>query len=487
MFAPQLPVQQLLAHATQLHRDGNFGAAADVYRQLLRSHPNDGDILDRLGTALTALGQVEEGRRHIERAIKIAPEKPVYHHDLHLTFKREGRMKEARESLQKALRLAPRQPAFTAALAELHLLESDFDGAMRVLEPLRGEAGNAPGVALVLASLAPRYGFEKEVAIALRQLLGRSDLIQANRVKAQFALAYVLDYAGDHDGAWDAARTGNAIRGTNWNRQTHTAAVDAAIAAWTPEVAAAVPKAQVDASFLTLIVGMPRCGSALVGQTLLTLSEGAFSAEMNDLMLAARDLQGIGVTGAPIFSKPHTLTQSGLTEKASTYLNRVRAARPEARMGSDRLPMNFLNLGLLAAMLPGVRVIHVKRDAMDCAVACYMSMFQANYPFMHDPTMLGAFMKDGRRLLDHWTRVLPGLPLLEIAYEDMLTKPEPSVRKIVEFVGVPWTDAALAPARQWVTTITLPDGSMRDLVPDSRVGVSKDYAKFTGAFADAMA
>lgn len=487
MFAPQLPTQQLLAHATQLHRDGNYGAAVDVYLQLLRTHPNDAGLLDRLGVALTAIGRIEEGRRSIERAIKFEPEQPQFHYDLHLTYKREGRMPQAKEALQKALKLAPRHPIFSAAMAELKLAESDFDGAMRQLEPVRGEAGMLAPVALVLANLAPRYGLEREVVADLRKILGRDDLPKPNRIAAQFALAYLLDYAGDFDGAWEAARTGNAIRGVVWNREAHTAAVDEAIAAWTPEAVARAPKAQVDASDLTLIVGMPRCGSSLVAQTLMALSEPAVVGEMNDLMVAARDLQEMGAIGAPILRKIDALKESALTEKASTYLNRMRSVRPGVRRLIDRLPLNFMNLGLIASMLPGARVIHLRREPMDCAVACYLSTFQANYPFLYDPTTLGAFMKDGQRLMDHWNRVLPSLPLLPVGFEDLMSRPEPTVRRIVEFVGGSWTEAALDPARKWVSTVTLPDGSMRDIVPDGRVGIARDYEGHTAPIRAAMA
>ena len=247
------------------------------------------------------------------------------------------------------------------------------------------------------------------------------------------------------------------------------------------------PTAQVDASFMTLIVGMPRSGAGLVTQTIATLSEGSFAAEMNDLMLAARDLQGLTTTGAPIFTKPETLNERTLTEKASLYLNRIRAARPNAKIGTDRLPLNFMNLGLLSAMLPGAKVVYVKRDPMDCATSCYLHMFQANYPFMHDPVMLGSFMKDADRIMAHWRKVLPKMPILDVNYDDLLGRPEATVRKLVEFMGTPWTDAALVPAREWVSTVTLPDGSMRDLVPDGRVGLGKDYAKHTGAIAKALA
>ena len=43
---------------------------------------------------------------------------------------------------------------------------------------------------------------------------------------------------------------------------------------------------------------------------------------------------------------------------------------------TDKLPLNFLHLGLIEILFPGARIIHCRRDAMDgSALSCYIVSF----------------------------------------------------------------------------------------------------------------
>lgn len=42
----------------------------------------------------------------------------------------------------------------------------------------------------------------------------------------------------------------------------------------------------------------------------------------------------------------------------------------------------------------------------------------------------------------HWHEVLD-LPLIEVIYEDLVQSTDPSVRRLVDFAGLPWDDACL--------------------------------------------
>lgn len=485
MFAPQLPAQQLLQHATELHRRGNYPAAVEVYRQLLRSFPTNPEILDKLGSALTGMGNLEEGRRHLERAIQLAPTQPIIHHDLHLTYRREGKFAKAEECLDRALKLAPRHPIYTAAKCELYLVQNDLDRAVKTLEPVRRTASEHPAVALVLASFAPRIGAEREAADAIAVLLARGDLSQMVRTKLLFAQAYCLDFAGRHDDAWAAASAANLSIAASWDADAHSRSIDAAIEAWSAEAVKLTPSSSVDGTPLTLIVGMPRTGTSLVARMLAEIPEVANVGEPNDLLLAARDLQGDSSLGAPIFTRPASLTPARLNEHGGGYLDRLRASNPDAKHFVDRAPMNFLNLGLIAKMFPGAKVILCTRDRFDLGVASFMHLFAGNYPFMYDIERIGQFIRDSERIVANWRKVLD-IPIHEVKFEEIVSRPEAVARAVTEFTGKPWNDGILEPARKWISTVTLPDGTMRDIVPDARVGIAKDYESHLDRLRDVL-
>jgi len=476
MFVPpQLPIQQLLNHAGQLQRSGNLSGAASVYRQVLRQQPRNAQVLGRLGQVLIGLGQVDEAKRTLDQAMKIAPKSPLLHHDMHLLHRRRGDLAKAHDSIDKALKLSPRQPVFTAAKAELFTAVGEFDRAMKTIEPVLATAPQFAPVAMMLAALSPRYGREPEAIAALRSIMSNEEVGPIVRMRAGFALTHVLDWSGDYAGAAAAAVSANRLAGGDWDVEEHRKKVDRTIETWTRDATAALPKSTADASDLVLVVGMPRCGNVLVTRILTAIDDTISVGERNNVLLAARDLEGSGtLRGAPMLFNFVTCTENALTEKATAYLEEMRTAHPQAKRLIDRNSMNMLGLGLASRMLPNVRVIHCKRDSGDSAVSCWFAPFNQGYPFMYDSEALGAFQRDVERLMSHWREALD-TPIHEVAYEDLLARPEATAREIVEFVGGQWSDRALEPARTWVSTITQPDGTMRDIVPDGRPGLAKDY------------
>ena len=444
MFTPQLPAHQLLSHATSLHRSGRFQQAIEVYRQLLRQFPNNPEIMAKLGSALTSVGMLEEGRRHLERAIKLAPDQAVLHHDLHLSYKREGRFKDAHACLDKALKLAPRHPSYLAARSELHFVVGDSDKAMQSITPVLGQAPEVSAVALMFAALAPQFGREQEALEALKSLLARTDLTPAVRAKAQFAYGHLLDLVGREDEAFAALTVANQLKNATWDSDKHQQAVDETIAAWTMDAMAAMPRSSTDGSSMVFVVGMPRSAEWAVERVIASLPGGQPMGEVGDAVLLARDLQGGAQAGLPMFNKVAALTPEMLDAAAKRYLERSRRLNGAAKRFVDRMPLNFANLGLISRMLPGARVIHCTQDPVNSCLSCWFTLFGGNLPFAYDLHTLGRFHRQYERLMDNWKRTLD-IPILEVSFEDLVERHGDTARRIAEFVELPWSDGALSP------------------------------------------
>ena len=63
------------------------------------------------------------------------------------------------------------------------------------------------------------------------------------------------------------------------------------------------------------------------------------------------------------------------------------------------MPANFLHIGLIAAALPpGARIIHCRRDPVDTCLSCYGKLFQNEQNFSYDLGELGGFHRDYQRV-----------------------------------------------------------------------------------------
>jgi hypothetical protein len=130
---------------------------------------------------------------------------------------------------------------------------------------------------------------------------------------------------------------------------------------------------------------------------------------------------------------------AGLTAEYHAHL---RSLSPVATRVTDKMPHNFLHLGLIQVLFPGARVIHVSRDPLDTCLSCYFQEFSASHSYAYDLTLLGGYYRQYERLMEHWRRVLD-IPMLDVRYEDLVDDQAGTSRRMIEFCGLEWDDRVL--------------------------------------------
>jgi hypothetical protein len=108
----------------------------------------------------------------------------------------------------------------------------------------------------------------------------------------------------------------------------------------------------------------------------------------------------------------------------------------EAERVVDKMPDNYLYLGLLAAMFPRAAFIHCRRDLRDVAVSCWMTDFRS-IRWANDPDHLAGRFRQYRRMMEHWQSVLP-VPVHEVYYEQLIDDFETEARRLLAVCGLEW-------------------------------------------------
>ncbi len=182
---------------------------------------------------------------------------------------------------------------------------------------------------------------------------------------------------------------------------------------------------------------MPRSGTTLVEQVLASHSQVHGAGE---LPLARR-----GMDSLPSEASILALDAAGVRQLARSYHDGVQTVL--ARQGNraaparvvDKMPDNYLYLGLIALMFPRATLIHVRRDLRDVAVSCWMTHFRS-IRWADDLDHLARRCQDYRRLMEHWRAVLPRT-IHEVRYEQLVEDFEPEARRLVEACGLNWEPA----------------------------------------------
>jgi hypothetical protein len=108
----------------------------------------------------------------------------------------------------------------------------------------------------------------------------------------------------------------------------------------------------------------------------------------------------------------------------------------------DKMPSNYLNLGLIATLFPKARIIHCRRDPVDTCLSCYFQNFQEPIAYTLDLRHLGQYYREYERLMAHWRAVLP-VGVFDLAYEELTADLEGVSRCLLDFCGLPWDDRCL--------------------------------------------
>jgi tetratricopeptide (TPR) repeat protein len=413
-LAPEVPA--FWAHLAELHMEReDFEEAVPCWERLLALAPEDrvGPIIS-LGWALQQAGRLAEAGEKYHAAAAINPGAPAvqlhlggYHEDL-------GELAEAEACFRAALAVAPNMPIPHSRLATLlrgKLPEADLD--------------------------------------ALERRLADPDLPPHPRARLLFGLAHVLDARGDYTRAATYLRESNALslelaKGRrDYNPAEHERFVENALRVFTPEFFARTAGWGSDTRRPVFVFGLPRSGTTLVEQVLSSHPQiyGAGELRFSRISLDALPA-AVGLHENPLECLARADSEA-VAEVAAAHLDRLRALDGgRAERIVDKLPDNYMFLGLLVTLFPEATFIHCRRDLRDIAVSCWMTDF-GSVRWANHPEHLASRFAAYRRLMDHWRSVLP-VPIHEVDYEETVSDLESVARRLVSACGLGWDPACLA-------------------------------------------
>lgn len=486
-LAPRSP-EPLYHLALALEAGGDPEAAAERLRRALALAPDLAPAHARLGALLTRGGALTEALEHLQAWARLAPDDPLARVELGLAHVRLGQMEAARAAYDAALRLAPNDLRALACKADLLEREGDFAAAAALLTPLVEAGTDSPDVAAVFAGVAPKVGRAEEALALLERLLDGPGLRPEARPMLHFHAGRLRDKAGDHDRAFAHYARGNAGAGERFDRAVHSRLVDALIRVFGAEGLARMARAGNGSELPVFIVGMPRSGTTLVEQIVASHPRAAGGGELHEITRFTQmlpRLPGAGGGGRPYPDCMEAVPPAVLDDLAGRYLEVLEGIGPGALRVTDKMPQNFLHLGLIARLFPAARVVHVARDPKDCCLSCFFQPFVGSHAYARDLSDLGFYYREYQRLIAHWKAVLD-LPWLDLSYEALVADQEGESRRLIAFLGLEWDDACLRFQELDRTVATSSYDQVRRPMYTGSVGRWRHYAAHLGPLLEAL-
>jgi hypothetical protein len=289
-----------------------------------------------------------------------------------------------------------------------------------------------------------RYHGQEQRALALveKQLQAPNQSAQ-DRARLHFTAAELLDAMGRYEDAFPHARRGNELARPAYDPAAHEHTFDAFINFFTRKQLGSLAHARDRCERPIFIVGMPRSGTSLVEQILASHPSVHGGGELETMThVWEATLQALSAPPAHYPACLDRLTVDQADALGQMYLQALLGLNPTAARITDKLPLNFLHLGLISLLLPGAKVIDCRRDPRDTCLSCYMTMFEVGNDFKYDLNHTAHFYCQYQRLMSHWQEALD-LPILEVSYEEIVTEPEGQTRRMLAFLGLPWDEGCL--------------------------------------------
>jgi tetratricopeptide (TPR) repeat protein len=506
-----------LAHVRRLLQQSDGPAALQHSRDLLQDHPDNPEVLRCVALSLIKQRSYLEAIRILTRALELEPRNPDALYNLAGVFAQLRQPEEAQVYLDRLLRVAPLSSQVNADAASNALAMNQVELAIRLgrtavsLAPENAAARLTLGDALeaggqfeeaksqYLAILERDSQNVSALANLLRlrhgqvperheqeaqRLLASNALSDAQRAQLHYGLAQYYDSRQQYDPAFTHISAANATR-HGWypfDSDKFSSVVDELIRAFSAQKLGSLAVPGVRTAKALFIVGMPRSGTTLVEQILGSHSQIAAGGELPTITNIATEIAK-SPEGYP--SGIFALDPTALGHYVQQYLDKLTSISAHALRVTDKMPFNFLHLGLVAALFPDARIIHCRRDPLDTCTSCHFTTFNQHLQFASDLRTLGRYFLDYRRLMEHWKAVL-ATPMLEVDYESLVTDTEPVIRRLVEFCGVDW-EPGCAQFYQTERGISTPSRwQVRQPIYRHAVGRWRNYEKHLAPLMDVL-
>jgi hypothetical protein len=308
------------------------------------------------------------------------------------------------------------------------------------LAPEFGEAWYA------LANLKT-FRFTAEDIAAMQAQLARSELGNADRLHFEFALGKAFEDKKDYEASFAHYARGNALRraSVSYDESSTTQFVERCEALFTPEFFASRAGVGCPARDPIFIIGLPRSGSTLLEQILASHSLVEGTRELPDVPGFALELGILGTNERPP-SYPQSLSalsSADLTALGERYLAQTRPHRIQGRRYFiDKMPNNFLHIGLVQLILPNARIVDARRSPLGCCFANFKQHFQSGVWFSYSLRDVSHYYRDYVRLMAHFDAVLPGR-VHRVVYENLVTDFDSEVRRLLDYCGLPFEEQCL--------------------------------------------
>ncbi|WP_158972906.1 tetratricopeptide repeat-containing sulfotransferase family protein [Paraglaciecola sp. L3A3] len=460
--------------ARDLMYEGKLALADTVCRRFLQSHKHHAEAMLLLAEIGIQLKLYHEAEFLLESCVEIHPTFTTARAEFVNLLSKLGKFSQAKQQAEILLGKHADSHPFLAAKASAMVGIGEIEDAIKIYQYILNARNDLPGIQLLLGhaykangdikqaiaayqqayKIRPSFGdaywslantktyqFSEQELELMQDQLSKIELDHDDKVHIQFALAKTYEDNKQFEKAFSFYQYGNSAK----NQRIHYSQ-----GKLSEQISA--QKSVFNLNFFSthenlgnpdpapiFIVGLPRAGSTLLEQILASHSMVDGTMELHNILGLAARLSS-NKSGYP--KVVNDIDHDYFARFGKQFIEETQTYRQGAPFFIDKMPNNFMHIGLIKAILPNAKIIDARREPIACCFSGYKQLFAEGQEFSYNLDNLAHYYQSYQSLMDHWDSVLPGF-VLRVQHEDVIEDLETQVRRLLDFCQLPFETSCL--------------------------------------------
>jgi len=514
-------LKEKIQASVNLYKSGNFIKCEETTKILIEQNPKVVFLYNLMGLALTALKRNDEAIKVYNKGIKIDPNYAMIYNNLGTIYygknsfaeDYQSNIKKAEQLYKKSINLNPKIPEANSNLgnlynsigkneesikyhklaisadrkylfsylniANVYIAIGDFSNARKYLnESILINPDFTPAHRLL--SRITKYTTKTSHFLQMENLFEKKKFNDdINKMNIAFSLGKANEDIGETVKSFGYYKLANKINRSkiNFSIENEKRYFEEIKNTYNKNLFDKYKHFTFENKSPIFIVGMPRSGTTLVEQILSSHTKVYGADEIMYLPQLIDKYFGLDKLNSYLRGVLD-FKNTDLTKLAKEYISLTKSVSKNSERITDKLPANFLYIGLIKLILPNSKIIHCLRNPKDNIFSIYKNYFSGNkIKYAYDISETVEYYNLYTDLMNFWNKLIPNF-ILNLKYEDLINDTKKEIKNLLNFCELSWENNCLEFYKNKRPIKTASDTQVRNKIYNSSVNKWKKYERF---------
>ena len=421
-------------------KSGNHDIAEAMFTRALQVDPTYTLVWANLAQVFSVTGQLDKAKKSFKNILNMEPKNGLIWAEYGTVLTKLARYSDGKDAYLKALKFKPNSPRVYLSLGHVYKTMGEIDNSINSYKSTIKQ-NNLSGEAYWSLANLKTYSFTNDEIKNMEVTLD-TEISDIERCQMHFALGKAYEVKKDYNNSFINYSKGNRVkRGLiKYSSRETSEKTKKVLDFFIEENISSLSNSSILDRDPIFVLGMPRSGSTLVDQIISSHSMVDGTQELPNIIKIAAELNSDSDDNYPEALKD--LKSNELSALGQDYISETKWARESAPFFIDKMPNNFIHIGLIKTILPNAKIIDTRRDAMDTCFSCFKQFFARGQLFTYSLEDLGNYYVDYIKAMNHWHKVY-GEDIYTVHYDNVINNTESTIRELIEYCELPFEDNCL--------------------------------------------